>query len=152
MADGTGKENRGANQARAKARRLALQALYQWDLSGTDLKLIEQQFRESEEYPGVDEAYVHELLHQVPARLDAVEEGLVACMQIAWAELDPVERAVLRLASYELQSRPDIPYRVVINEAIDLSKQFSNADSKRFINGILDRFKDQLGRDARKTE
>ena len=138
MADGTGKENRGANQARAKARRLALQALYQWDLSGTDLKLIEQQFRESEEYPGVDEAYFHELLHQVPARLDAVEEGLVACMQIAWAELDPVERAVLRLASYELQSRPDIPYRVVINDAVNLAKKFGAEQAHKFVIGVLD--------------
>ena len=144
MTGGTGKDNRGANQARAKARRLALQALYQWDLSGTDLKLIEQQFRESEEYPGVDEAYFNELLHQVPARLDVIEDGLVACMQIPWAELDPVERAVLRLASYELQARPDIPYRVVINEAVNLAKKFGAEQAHKFVNGVLDQAARQL--------
>ncbi|MCW9059303.1 MAG: transcription antitermination factor NusB [Gammaproteobacteria bacterium] len=134
----TGKDNRGANQARAKARRLALQALYQWDLSGTDLKLIEQQFRESEEFPGVDDEYFQELLHQVPARLDTVEAGLAGAMQIPWAELDPVERAVLRLASYELQARPDIPYRVVINEAVNLAKKFGAEQAHKFVNGVLD--------------
>ncbi len=134
----TGKDNRGANQARAKARRLALQALYQWDLSGTDLKLIEQQFRESEEFPGVDDEYFQELLHQVPARLDTVEAGLTGAMQIPWAELDPVERAVLRLASYELQARPDIPYRVVINEAVNLAKKFGAEQAHKFVNGVLD--------------
>lgn len=139
MRGSTGKDNRGANQARAKARRLALQALYQWDLSGTDLKLIEQQFRESEEYPGVDEEYFSELLHQVPARLDVVEAGLAEDMQLSWAELDPVERAVLRLASYELQSRPDIPYRVVINEAVNLAKKFGAEQAHKFVNGVLDK-------------
>ncbi len=138
MTGSTGKDNRGANQARAKARRLALQALYQWDLSGTDLKLIEQQFRESEEFPGVDDEYFQELLHQVPARLDVVEAGLADAMQIPWAELDPVERAVLRLASYELQARPDIPYRVVINEAVNLAKKFGAEQAHKFVNGVLD--------------
>ena len=138
MSSGAGKSGHGLNQARAKARRLALQALYQWDLSGTDLKLIEQQFRESEEYPGVDEDYFHELLHQVPARLDVIEDGLVACMQIPWAQLDPVERAVLRLASYELQVRLDIPYRVVINEAVNLAKKFGAEQAHKFVNGVLD--------------
>ena len=138
MNSGTGKSGHGSNQARAKARRLALQALYQWDLSGTDLKLIEQQFRESEEFPGVDEDYFRELLHQVPARLDVVEAGLTAYMQIPWAELDPVERAVLRLASYELQSRLDIPYRVVINEAVNLAKKFGAEQAHKFVNGVLD--------------
>jgi N utilization substance protein B len=139
MGGSTGKSGHGLNQARAKARRLALQALYQWDLSGTDLKLIEQQFRESEEYPGVDEAYFHELLHQVPASLDVVEAGLADAMQIPWAELDPVERAVLRLASYELQSCPDIPYRVVINEAVNLAKKFGAEQAHKFVNGVLDK-------------
>jgi N utilization substance protein B len=138
MTGGTGKAKRVSSQARAKARRLALQALYQWDLSGTDLKLIEQQFRESEEYPGVDEDYFEELLHQVPARLDEVEAGLADCMQIGWAELDPVERAVLRLASYELQSRWDIPYKVVINEAVNLAKKFGAEQAHKFVNGVLD--------------
>jgi N utilization substance protein B len=144
MSGSTGKSSHGLNQARAKARRLALQALYQWDLSGTDLKLIEQQFRESEEFPGVDDEYFQELLHQVPARLDAVEAGLADCMQLTWAELDPVERAVLRLASYELQSRPDIPYRVVINEAVNLAKKFGAEQAHKFVNGVLDQAARQL--------
>lgn len=135
MKSGTEKVSR---QARAKARRLALQALYQWDLSGNNLGDIDQQFQESEEYSGVDAAYFEELLHQVPAQLDRVESGLVAHMKIAWKDLDPVERAVLRLASYELQFRPEIPYKVVINEAVNLAKKFGAEQAHKFVNGVLD--------------
>lgn len=136
---GTGKANRSTTQARTKARRLAMQALYQWDLSGTDLKVIEQQFRESEEYPGVDEEYFLELLHRIPARLDEVEAGLADSMGMTWTELDPVERAVLRLAGYELKERWDIPYKVVINEAVNLAKKFGAEQAHRFVNGVLDK-------------
>jgi N utilization substance protein B len=65
-------------------------------------------------------------------------------MQLSWAELDPVERAVLRLASYELQSRPDIPYRVVINEAVNLAKKFGAEQAHKFVNGVLDQAARQL--------
>lgn len=136
---GTGKAHRSTTQARTKARRLAMQALYQWDLSGTDLKVIEQQFRESEEYPGVDEEYFLELLHRIPALLDEVEAGLADSMGMTWTELDPVERAVLRLAGYELKERWDIPYKVVINEAVNLAKKFGAEQAHRFVNGVLDK-------------
>lgn len=115
-----------------------MQALYQWDLAGTGLRELEAQFRESEEFQRLDEAYFEELLHQVPARLDVIEAALADSIPLPLGQVDPVERAILRLAGYELQSRPDIPYRVVINEAVNLAKKFGAEQAHKFINGALD--------------
>jgi N utilization substance protein B len=123
---------------RTRARRLAMQALYQWDLSGSDLAAIEVQFHEDEDFSNVDRDYFHELLHQVPARLDEVEAAFQSYLDRPVAELDPVERAVLRMAGYELLVRIDVPYRVVINEAVNLAKKFGAEQAHKYINGVLD--------------
>ena len=121
-----------------------MQALYQWDLSGSDLAAIEVQFHEDEDFSNVDWDYFHELLHQVPARLDEVEAAFQSYLDRPVAELDPVERAALRLGVYELAMHPEIPYRVVINEAVELAKVFGAEQGHRYVNGVLDKLSKSL--------
>ncbi len=123
---------------RTRARRYALQALYQWDLSGADLRQIEVQFHEDEDFSKVDADYFHELLHRIPAQLDELDALYSDFLDRPVVELDPVERALLRLAVYELANRVDIPYRVVINEAVNLSKKFGAEQAHKYVNGVLD--------------
>jgi transcription antitermination protein NusB len=124
---------------RTRARRLAMQALYQWDLSGNNLSEIEVQFLEDEDFSKADKDYFHELLHEVPARLDEVEAAFTPYLDRPLKEIDPVERALLRLASYELLARLDIPYKVVINESVNLTKKFGAEQAYKYINGVLDK-------------
>lgn len=139
---------------RRDGRAAAMQYLYAWSLNppanlAEDLRV----FFESLEHPREHYAFGEELIHgaiQHMAEIDA----RIRTLAHNW-EFDRIARidlAILRVAMFEMMFRKDIPPVVSINEAIDLSKQFSNADAKRFINGILDRLKDQLGRDARKAE
>jgi N utilization substance protein B len=129
---------------RTRARRFAMQALYQWDLSGSNLNEIEIQFLEDEDFSQADKAYFHELLHQVPARLDEVEAAFTPYLDRPLRELDPVERALLRMASYELLARIDIPYKVIINESVNLTKKFGAEQAHKYINGVLDKTARQL--------
>jgi N utilization substance protein B len=115
-----------------------VQALYQWDLSGSNLSEIEVQFLEDEDFSKADKDYFHELLHQVPARLDEVEQAFTPYLDRPLDELDPVERAVLRMASYELLARLDVPYKVIINESVNLTKKFGAEQAHKYINGVLD--------------
>ena len=126
------------NALRTRARRFAMQALYQWDLSGNNISDIEKQFREDEDFSKVDDEYFNELLHKVPARLDEVEEAFSSYLDRSIKELDPVERAVLRMATYELMVRIDVPYKVVINESVNLAKKFGAEQAYKYINGVLD--------------
>lgn len=116
-----------------------MQALYQWDLSGSDLAAIEVQFHEQEDFSKADRDYFHELLHQVPARLDEVDQAYASGLDRSIQELDPVERALLRMATYELMERVDVPYRVIINEAVNLAKKFGAEQSFKYVNGVLDK-------------
>ena len=115
-----------------------MQALYQWDLSGSNLSEIEVQFLEDEDFSKADKDYFHELLHEVPARLDEVEQAFTPYLDRPLNEIDPVERAVLRMASYELLARLDVPYRVIINESVNLTKKFGAEQAHKYINGVLD--------------
>ena len=115
-----------------------MQALYQWDLSQATLSEIEVQFLEDEDFSKADKDYFHELLHEVPARLDEVEQAFTAYLDRPLSEIDPVERAVLRMASYELMARIDVPYRVIINESVNLAKKFGAEQAYKYINGVLD--------------
>jgi N utilization substance protein B len=137
-------KKRPLSQQRSRARRIAVQALYQWQMAGQDLKEIEQQFLASEESVGADLDYFHQLLHQVPARLDALDRHLAALLDRPIPEVDPVERAILRLGAYELAFCPEIPFRVVINEAVELAKTFGAEQGHRYVNGVLDRLAHQL--------
>ena len=116
-----------------------MQALYQWDLSGSNLSEIEVQFHEDEDFSKADKDYFHELLHEVPARLDEVEQAFASYLDRPLNEIDPVERAVLRMATYELMARIDVPYRVIINEAVNLTKKFGAEQAYKYVNGVLDK-------------
>lgn len=125
--------------ARRKARHYAMQGLYQWQMAGANLNAIEAEFRTDNDMNKVDLDYFHELLHGVPAYLSEVEAVFIPHLQERSSdELDPVTQALLRLASYEFKYRIDVPYKVVINEAVTLAKKFGAADSHKFINGVLD--------------
>ena len=124
---------------RARARRFAMQALYQWDLSGTDLPLIRRQFLENEDFSRADQKYFIELLSELPKQVDVIDDNISAYIDRPFVQLDPVERAVLRLAVYELLYRPDIPYRVTINEAVQLTKKFGAVQGHAYVNGVLDK-------------
>jgi N utilization substance protein B len=115
-----------------------MQALYQWDLSGSSLSEIEVQFLHNEDFSKADKDYFHELLHQVPARLDEVEQAFSSYLDRPLREVDPVERAVLRMATYELMARIDVPYKVIINESVNLAKKFGAEQAYKYVNGVLD--------------
>jgi N utilization substance protein B len=116
-----------------------MQALYQWDMSGNNLSDIEVQFLQDEDFSRADKEYFHELLHEVPAQLDKVEAAFSAYLDRPVQEMDPVERAVLRMATYELMTRIDVPYKVIINESVNLTKKFGAEQAYKYINGVLDR-------------
>jgi transcription antitermination protein NusB len=139
---------------RRDGRVAALQYLFAWSMN-TPQNLAEdlRVFFENMEQPRDHYAFGEELIHGViehGAEIDSHIKGLAHNWE--FERIAKIDLAILRLAIFEMKFRKDIPPVVSINEAIDLSKQFSNADAKRFINGILDRLKDQLGRDARKAE
>ncbi|WP_277963937.1 transcription antitermination factor NusB [Pseudomonas sp. RIT-To-2] len=124
---------------RREARKLATQALYQWHMASHSLNEIEAQFRVDNDFTDVDGAYFREILHGVPASKSEIDAVLTPCMDLALEELDPVELAVLRLSTWELLKRVDVPYRVVINEGIELAKVFGSTDGHKFVNGVLDK-------------
>ena len=126
--------------ARRKARHYAMQALYQWQMADNTLNAIEAEFHADNDMKNVDTQYFHELLHKVPQQLTEIEAAFGPHMQDrALTELDPVTQSLLRLSSYELIFRIDVPYKVVINESVSLAKKFGAADSHKFINGVLDK-------------
>lgn len=127
------------SQPRSLARRSAVQALYQWQVAKIDLSEIERQFVEEHGLGKAEVEFFQELLHGVPARLDEIDAALGEFIDRRIGEIDPVERAVLRIGTYELMFRPDIPYRVVINECITLAKAFGAAQGHKYVNGILDK-------------
>ncbi len=132
-------------QGRMLARRAALQALYQWQMTRDNLSEIERQFMEERVMERVDLDYFRELLHRIPAELDRIDAILLEFAERKQlSEIDPVERAIARISTYELLYKPEIPYRVVINEGINLSKTFGAAESHKYVNSLLDRI-------ARKT-
>ena len=139
---------------RRDGRVAALQYLFAWSMNSPK-NLVEdlRVFFENMEQPRTHYSFGEELIHGVIehiADIDARIKGLAHNWE--FDRIAKIDLAILRLAMFEMIYRKDIPPVVSINEAIDLSKQFSNTDAKRFINGILDRLKDQIGRDARKAE
>ena len=127
------------SRARSQARRRALQALYQWQMTGQDLCDIDRQFLEEQEMGKVDIDYFKELLHQIPKLVDELDGQCDVFLDRPMSQIDPVEQAILRIGSYELEKRLDIPYRVIINEAVELAKAFGAEQSHKYINGVLDK-------------
>ena len=129
---------------RKKARRYALQGLYQWHLSGSEINDIEQQFLETINQAKVDVTYFREILVNTLVSVSEMDELITPFMDRDFSEINPVELSVLRLACYELKARLDVPYKVVINEALELTKTFGATDGHKFINGVLDKLAKQL--------
>lgn len=124
---------------RGRARELIVQALYQMQISGHDRNELLRQFKERPEYQRVEQAYFDEAILAICEQQASLEEALTPFADRPVAQLDPVERAILLLGVFELTSRIDIPYRVVINEAVNLCKRFGAVDGHKFINALLDR-------------
>jgi N utilization substance protein B len=127
------------SQTKTNARKAVVQALYQWQMTGQSLIDIEQQFVEEERLKNVQKSYFKELFHGVPSCLDVLDETLAEFVDRPVDTIDPVERAILRMGVYELLYRPEMPYKVVINESINLAKYFGADGSHRYVNGILDK-------------
>lgn len=125
--------------ARRAARRAALQAIYQWLLNSSDSGELILQFHRAGYVRGGDGAYFEQLVRGVLADTQGLEAGLVEFLDRDLALLDPVERAILLLSAYELRERVEVPFRVVIDEALDLAKRYGAQDGHRYINGVLDR-------------
>jgi transcription antitermination protein NusB len=125
---------------RRMARHYAMQALYQWKMAGANISTIEAEFRTDNDMTNVDVDYFHDILHGVPKHLSDIEATFDPFLvERAQHELDPITRALLQMSTYELVYRIDVPYKVVINEAVSLAKKFGAEDSHKFINGVLDK-------------
>jgi N utilization substance protein B len=124
--------------SRRRARRLLLQALYQWQMSGADEAEIERQFREDPNFERVDAVFFHEVLRGVVSSCAALDECLAPLLDRKVMELDRVELALLRMGVYELCHRHDVPFKVAIDEAVGLARVFGAEESHRYINGVLD--------------
>ncbi len=125
--------------ARSRARRRATQALYAWQMSGNPMSLVIDEFRHEQDMEIADLDYFEDLLRGVDRHCAELDAGLAPFLDREVSQLDPIERAVLRLAAYELRHRPDVPYRVVINEAIEVTKRFGAEHGHTFVNGVLDK-------------
>ena len=128
-----------AHRARSLARRLALQALYQMQLNPLPWQDIQKQFAEDPEAERVDREYFRGLIEAIAPNREALDLRLSGLSEIAPAELDPIEHAVLWLGLHELESHPELPYRVALSEAVQLTKQFGATDGYKFVNAVLDR-------------
>jgi N utilization substance protein B len=123
---------------RRKARRLILQALYQWLIAKADPLDILKEFRE-ENGGKIDWEYFQEVFIEIPKQVDILDAHLQPLLDRDASALDPIEQALLYLGTFELASRIDVPYKVVINECIDIAKEFGATDSHKYINGVLDK-------------
>ena len=133
---------------RRKARHYGLQALYQWTLSGASPSDIEAEFRVDNDFRHTDGEYFNALLRGVIHDVEGLESLFEPALDRTLDELDPIERNLLRLGTFELRDRIDVPYKVVISEAVALAKKFGATDSHRYINGVLDK----VARELRQVE
>ena len=138
------KKSRRGTRARSIARKLAMQALYQWQMTKHEANDITKQFVESEEFAGADREYFEELLRGCIKQQDAINAAVKPFIDRPIDQLDPVETAIIMMGVFELTSRSDVPYRVVINEAVDLTKRFGATDAHKYVNAVLDRAAKEL--------
>jgi N utilization substance protein B len=141
-------EEKIAIRGKRRARKLALQALYQWLMSSTELSEIEAQFRTANKMEKVDPDYFCRLLYGVPAQLERIEEAFTPLLDRPIQSLNPIELTVLRLSTFELFNCLEIPYRVILDESVSLAKEFGSQDGHKYVNGILN----NLAKVVRATE
>lgn len=126
-------------KAKQKARKLSVQALYSWELGGIDLQTIEVNFHIENDMSKVDTDLFKTLLYEVPKNLAKIDEAYQPHLDRQQDQLDPVSRSILRITTYELLFSIEVPYKVAINEGVNLAKTFGPTDAYKFINGVLDR-------------
>ncbi len=125
--------------ARSRARRRALQALYAWQMARSPIAQVIEEFRHEQDMEIADLVYFEDLVLGVERNVGALDTALGEFLDRGMDIVDPIERAILRIAAYELLHRPDIPYRVVINEAIESAKRFGSDQGHTYINGVIDK-------------
>jgi N utilization substance protein B len=138
-ADATGAPVAKTRGARRRAREFAVQGLYQWLVGGQDAQAILAHLEESDEYRAAEQGYVEALLRGVMNEAVALRSAFAPFLDRPAHELSPVEHAILLIGAYELVHRPEVPRRVVINEAIEIAKSFGGTDGYKYVNGVLDR-------------
>ena len=126
-------------RARGKSRRLAMQAIYQWQMTGDNISDIKQQFFDENNMAKIDSEYFSEMVSGVASSISELDPLLEKYMTRTIESVDPVERSILRLATYEFINRFDVPYRVVLNEAVNITKEFCAEKSHTFVNAVLDK-------------
>ena len=137
-----------ARSARRRAREFAVQGMYQWLLASAPVETIEKELADSEGFDKIDRKYFSLLLRGAIAAQADMEAALTPYVDRRIDELSPIERGILLLAGFELKQQIDVPYRVVINEAVELAKTFGGADGHKYVNGVLDK----LAADFRSVE
>ena len=125
--------------ARSRARRRAAQAVYAWQVGGNPMRDVIEEFRHEQDMEIADLDYFEDLLRGVEKHCADLDAGLAPWLDREMAQVDPIERAILRLAAYELCHRPDVPYRVVLNEAVEVAKRFGAEHGHTYVNGVLDK-------------
>src|SRR5712691_9752524 len=139
-----------ARSSRRRSREFALEALYQWQLGGDTADILEKQLRAAKGFDKLDEAYFLTLLRGAISGAHELEQKLQPCLDRPIKKLSPIEHCILLLAAYELVHQPDVPYKVVINEAVELAKSFGGTDGHKYVNGVLDKLALTLRPDERK--
>lgn len=135
---------RFSSGAKSLARKLAMQALYRWQINDAPWQDLVSEFASEEGMDRADGEYFRELVQGVHGTRDALDAELATWMDRSPALLDPIEHAVLLIGAFELKSRPEVPFRVVINEGVSLAKRFGATDGHKFVNAVLDRAARQL--------
>ena len=131
--------DRRATNARSVARRLAVQAIYRWQLNDGPWQDVLQEFADAEDMPKADREYFRVLVEGVCGARTQLDIDIAQWTDRPAVQLDPVEHAVLLVAVFELTARPDVPFRVVLNEAVNLTRRFGATDGHKFVNAFLDR-------------
>ena len=126
-------------KARGKSRRLAMQAIYQWQMTGDSIAGIKQQFLDENNPTKFDAEYFTELVSGVASTVSEIDKLLEKYMSRTIESVDPVERSILRIGAYEFINRLDVPFRVVLNEAVTITKEFCSEKSHAFVNAVLDK-------------
>lgn len=125
---------------RSRARHYAMQALYQWHMTDNAINTIEAEYHSDNDMSKVDVDYFHQIIHGVPKMRSTLDDAIQPYLKdVTLRGLDPITLAILRLACFEFKERIDVPYKVVINEAVNLAKKFGAPDSHKFVNGVLDK-------------
>ena len=130
--------------SRTQARRLAMQGIYEWQMTGNNLSEIETRLLVDKKSKNIDLKLFRELLHNVPKEAEQMDALFAEYVDRSMDEIDPVESAILRLGAYELSARPEVPYRVVINEAVELAKTYGAEAGHKYVNGVMDKLAAKL--------